>query len=357
MVPHQGGRMPSQPDRLQRTFHIAGLAVLVIACLWLASSYLVPIAIAVFVYLLINAFAAALRRIAVVGPILPVWLAKTLAIVALFGLITLSVRLIVDNVADLGTTMPSGNSVLLERLRAMVAGLGLEIGLTAQDVLDRLALDQLVGWALRVAQGLISDVSLVFLYVLFLLIDERFYDAKLRALIPEETQRHELKKSISRIGTEVRLYLWLMTLVSLGVALMTYLVCQWAGLGGAAFWAFLAFALNFVPTIGSITAVVLPSVFGLLTLNDPTELIVLIAVLSATQFVAGEVVLPRVMGDRLNLSSVVILLVLVGWGAIWGPVGMFLAIPVTVILTMIFARFPSTRPIAVLLSRDGRVPG
>jgi hypothetical protein len=62
------------------------------------------------------------------------------------------------------------------------------------------------------------------------------------------------------------------------------------------------------------------------------------------------------MGDRLNLSSFVIILTLVVWGAMWGPAGMFLAIPVTVILVMISARFETTRPIAILLSKDGRVP-
>ena len=61
------------------------------------------------------------------------------------------------------------------------------------------------------------------------------------------------------------------------------------------------------------------------------------------------------MGRTLNLSSFVILFSLVSWGAVWGPAGMFLAIPITVILGLICARFPATRPIAILLSKDGKV--
>ncbi|MGD1924709.1 MAG: AI-2E family transporter [Paracoccaceae bacterium] len=348
--------MTSPSDRLQRTFYIAGLGVLVTACLWLASAYLVPIAIAIFAYLLINAFSASLQRAPVIGALLPKWLAKLFAIVALFALISLSVRVIVDNVAELGSGVTAGQGVLLEKFEAIIAQLGVDLGLTPQDVFDRLEVDRVIGWALGVAQGLISDVSLVFLYVLFLLIDERFYDQKLRALFPDPARRQGLEVSIRRIGNEVRLYLWLMTLVSLGVAIMTFIACRVTGVNGAGFWAFLAFGLNFVPTIGSITAVVLPAAFGVLTLEDPTQLAILIAILAATQFVAGEIVLPRLMGDRLNLSSFVILLTLVVWGALWGPAGMFMAIPITVSLTMIAARFEATRPIAIALSKDGQIP-
>jgi hypothetical protein len=59
------------------------------------------------------------------------------------------------------------------------------------------------------------------------------------------------------------------------------------------------------------------------------------------------------MGTGLNLSSMVIMLALISWGAVWGAAGMFLAIPLTVILAMVLARFPATRPIAILLSKDG----
>ena len=348
--------MTRPTDITARTLQVAGLVVLVTTCLWLARDYLVPIAVAIFVYLLINAFAGALRRLPVIGPVLPRWLARLFAIVALFALITISVRIIVANVAELGDGLPQGQSVLLARLESAINQLGLDFRITAQDVLNRLAVDELIGWALLLAQSLISDVALVFLYVLFLLIDERFFDQKLKALFPNPDQRLDLEASIRRIGNEVRLYLWLMTLVSLGVALMTFAACRLTGVSGAGFWAFLAFALNFVPTIGSIMAVLLPALYGLLTLNDPTQLAILIAVLSGTQFVAGEIVLPRLMGSKLNLSSFVILLTLVIWGALWGPAGMFMAIPITVSLVLIAARFEATRPVAIVLSKDGTIP-
>lgn len=343
-------------ERFAIPFFVTGLVLMVIAALAMARDYAVPIAVAAFVYLLINAFAASLKRAPVVGRLVPDWLAKVVAIVALFGLMTGAGRVIARNVAELGNGVPGGQNVLLQNVEALIAEIGIEARITAADLLDRFQLDQVIGWALLTAQGLISDVSLVFLYVLFLLVDERFYEAKLKALVSNDERRDALRRTIARIGSEVRLYLWLMTLLSLGVALMTYLACRIVGLSGAGFWGFLAFGLNFVPTIGSITAVLLPVLYGVLTLSDPIDLAVLITLLAATQFVAGELFLPRLMGERLNLSSFVILLTLVVWGALWGPAGMFMAIPITVILVMIAARFETTRPVAVVLSKDGRLP-
>ena len=74
----------------------------------------------------------------------------------------------------------------------------------------------------------------------------------------------------------------------------------------------------------------------------------------AWQFVIGNFVQPRMTGDSLNLSAVVVLLALAIWGSMWGIVGAFLAAPMTVMLMIVLAQFPSTRWIAILLSADGK---
>lgn len=336
-------------------FFALGLAVLILFTLTQARDYAVPVAVAVFVWMLINAMAGTLRR----GPglsALPRWVSKLIAVAAIFGAIALAGQVVATNITQLGTGVSAGEAALLDQLRALAARVGLDTSLGIEGLLERIDLDRILGWGLSLARGLISDFSLVFLYVLFLLVDERYYDAKMRALFPDRVRRAEMERTIGRIGSEVRAYLWLMFLISLGVAIATWAIAAAVGLEGPGFWGFLAFALNFVPTIGSIAAVVLPALYGLLTLQDPVMLAALIGGLAAIQFVAGEVVLPRIMGARLNLSSVVILLMLVVWGAMWGPAGMFLAIPMTVIVVMICARFPASRPIAILLTRDGRLP-
>lgn len=335
-------------------FFLLAFVALVFVCLAATRDYAVPIALAALVWFLLNGVADALRR--ALGPRLPRRVAQLVAAAVLFGLMLAAVRIVAGNLADLASDLTVAESPLLARLRAALDSLGLDGMLTREALLERLALEDVLAEALTVARGFVSDVSLVFLYTMFLLVDERFYGAKMRALFPDPARRARIEATLAEIGGETRVYLWLMTLVSAGVGIVTWAACEAAGVAGAGFWGFLAFGLNYIPTIGSILAVALPGVFAMMTLADPATLLVLLAVLGATQFVAGEVVVPRVMGDSLNLSSTVILLTLIAWGAVWGPAGMFLAIPITVILMMVCAKFEITRPIAVALSKTGDVP-
>ena len=73
------------------------------------------------------------------------------------------------------------------------------------------------------------------------------------------------------------------------------------------------------------------------------------------QFVVGNLIEPRFLGKSLNLSPLIILIALALWGAIWGILGMFLSVPMTVMLMIIFAHFEATRPIAIILSQDGYI--
>lgn len=344
----------------QGPFFLIALTALVVVCLTASRDYVVPVAVATLIWFLINAVADGLAALPGVNGRLAPGVAKALSIVLMLTAMLATGRVVAENMVSLGQAISFegdlSQSPFVLQVRALAARVGLEGVVHPGWLLDRIGVEAWIGAALNAARSLLSDVSLVFLYVIFLLVDERFYEAKLRALAPDEVRRERIRSALRRIIQETRLYLRLMSLVSAGVAIVTYLACRAVGLEGAAFWGFLAFLLNFIPTIGSITAVALPVVFAMLTLPDWTLVVALTVALGATQFVAGEVVVPRLMGDSLNLSSFVILLALVVWGAMWGPAGMFLAIPLTVILMLIFARFEATRPLAVILSKDGRLP-
>lgn len=334
-------------------FFALGFAALAVWCLWATRDHAVPIALGVLAWFLINAIADAIGAVPLIGRHVPRLIARALAVACLFAVIVFAGSIVAANVGQLSGAIAATDNALIAEIRALISRLGLDAALTREALLERLEFNQIAGPVLGMARSLVSDVSLVFLYALFLMVDERFYEAKLRALRPDPAERADLQRSLRAISRQTRLYLWLMTVISLGVALATWASCAAFGVAGAGFWGFMAFGLNFIPTIGSIAAVLLPVIYAALTLGDPAALLALAAILSAVQFLAGEVAVPRLMGSGLNLSSMVIMLALVGWGAVWGPAGMFLAIPLTVILAMVLARFPATRPIAILLSKDG----
>jgi predicted PurR-regulated permease PerM len=158
------------------------------------------------------------------------------------------------------------------------------------------------------------------------------------------------------IRTSVEKYLWVQTLASLVISALTYATLLWIGLPNAMFWAFLIFFLNYIPTIGSLIAVALPTLFALVHF-EPLEMVALTALgVGAWQFLIGNFLQPRMTGESLNLSAVVVLLALAIWGSLWGMAGAFLAAPITVILMTVLAQFKRTRWIAILLSSDGRPP-
>ena len=342
-------RDPFSPTDL---FHALGAAVLLVVALTYGQPYLAPIAVAVLIWFLINAIADGICRAV---PWAPGWAATVAALAILFGVVTSVVSVIAGNLAALGSGLDGAEAKLSDALASLLGPLGLAGRVDLEVILSSVRIEELARVGLSTARSLASDIGLVFLYAMFLLVDQRFYTAKLAALVPDEERRLWLRGTLFHVAEEVRAYLWLMTLISAGVGLATWGICAAFGLARAGFWGFLAFALNFIPTLGSIAGVAIPSAYALLQTDADAELLLLIASLSAVQLTAGEVVLPRLMGDRLNLSSFVILLSLVVWGAMWGPAGMFLAIPIMVIVTITMAQFPRTRPIAILLSKAGDV--
>ena len=118
---------------------------------------------------------------------------------------------------------------------------------------------------------------------------------------------------------------------------------------------FIAFILNFIPTIGTIIAVLIPTVFAIIQLTDISSILYLFIFLVLIQFVIGNVIYPKLMGKSLNISQFVVILSLVVWGAMWGTIGMFLAVPIMMILLIILSQFESTKNLAVLISEDGNI--
>jgi AI-2 transport protein TqsA len=116
------------------------------------------------------------------------------------------------------------------------------------------------------------------------------------------------------------------------------------------------FFFYYIPTVGSILAVVAPSLITLVQFDHLSPFLIVLAVIGAIQTIMSNVVEPAVMGRSLNLSPLVVIISLTVWGTIWGVVGLFLCVPIMVVLLIVLAHFETTRPLAILLSADGEIP-
>lgn len=127
------------------------------------------------------------------------------------------------------------------------------------------------------------------------------------------------------------------------------------GLDFFVFWAFLIFLFNYIPNVGSIIAVFFPVTFSLIQYESVSLTMIFLVLMIGAQVLMGNFIEPRLMGNKLNLSPLVILISLIFWGTLWGPIGMLLSVPIMVMINIVLAHIEVTRPIAILLSEKGIV--
>lgn len=185
--------------------------------------------------------------------------------------------------------------------------------------------------------NLVSTSIIVLIYVFFLLLGASVF------MQPTGTW--------AEIDSQIRSYLGLKTLISIGTGIVFGLALYLFGVPMAVTFGVLAFLLNYIPNIGPIIAAVLPIPF-IVFFPDASIgwMVAVILVTMAIQTVSGNVIEPQIMGDSSDLHPVVVLIALMFWGMIWGIVGMFLATPITAGIRIVLERIEATKPIAKVMS-------
>ncbi|MEZ5938399.1 MAG: AI-2E family transporter [Hyphomonadaceae bacterium] len=325
---------------------------------------LAPFALACFVWLVMEGFARAIRKPL---PSLPPLLAHAFAILVVAGAVIGFIgvmRTAIGQFAD--------KSALYEhRIDTLIAQVYNQFGLSDAPTLSSLvfsdAATRFVEPLLTSIQGVASNLVLILIYVGFLYVSSSTFTKKLDAVFLHDDNRERARRMGDDIRSTMEQYLWVQTALSLITTGFTYATMLALGLDNALFWAAMIFILNYIPTVGSILAAVLPALFAIAQPetswpaympDDPMWCAVVVFLgVSLWQFSIGNFVGPRMMGESMNLDPLAVLLSLAVWGAIWGVPGMFLSAPLTVLLMIILAQVPGARWISVVLSADGTPPG
>jgi AI-2 transport protein TqsA len=340
-------------SHLVDAFLVTSLVLMAVFVLVRASDILIPLAIALLFWFFINALARFYERL---------WsrwwepwriVSLTLAFLTFLVLSLMVVQLVIINIGEIGARAND-----FEHSLDLLVGKVAEMTGTSNDevintIVNNLSIEKLVTAIVLTMTGIASQFGIVFIYVIFLLVEQRFFDLKLRAVVADEARRNKIRSMIQRTGHDIQSYLWTMTVASVLTGVLSYAVMATVGLDSAAFWAFLIFTLNYIPTVGSILATAIPALYALLQFGDFTPFLVLLVAIGAIQFVIGNIVQPRLAAKSLNLSQFVVILALFVWAGIWGVVGMFLAVPLTAIIMLVCSNFERTRPLAIVLSESG----
>lgn len=211
--------------------------------------------------------------------------------------------------------------------------------------------------SLRTAAGQAGNLTqgtvLVILFVGFLFGERIWFGTKLHNFIGDPVQAERVGRIISSIIHRVNYYLLVKGIISAITGGLIFLLASAFGLDLAVALGLLTFVLNFIPNVGSIVATALVALVAHVQLGDPTTTIIIFLVTGGIQFLNGNIIDPLLMGRALRLSAFGIILSLAFWGAVWGIPGMFLSVPIMVMLMVVCSHVPALRPIAILLSREG----
>ncbi len=337
-----------------------GITIIAIAAaVWLltyAKDLLIPLAVALLIAWVIDALADGVQSIKFGGFQIPGWAALASALSFMVIGMTGVGLLIADNATQLIERAPGYEEKLDQLLLEGAAVLGGRQRLDMDGLFAMADLSAVLTQLARALSDLIGNAFLIFIYVGFILAEERMFDRKLAMFFVSADREVQVRKMLDQITIRIRSYLWMKTLTSAMTGLASYVILTLFGIDFALFWSFLIFMLNFIPAIGSIIGAIVPALMALVQFGDPLIALLVLASLGViAQFFIGNFIEPRMMGRSLNLSPFIIILSLSAWGFVWGIAGMFLSVPLTVVAMIICSHFEATRPVAVVLSSDGEI--
>lgn len=208
-------------------------------------------------------------------------------------------------------------------------------------------LENLVGGTVAI----FGNFVLIMIYVVFLLSEIGSLRKRLRMAYSIERAR-KVADIIDDVFEDVKKFIVRKTLINFSHAVLVYIVLIIFGVDFAIVWAFLTFFMAFIPNIGAILATILPFLSALIQYESFATPFVLLIVLTVIGFLMGNILEPKIFGNSLNLSPILILLALIFWGYVWGIVGMLLSVPILSMIKIILSKFESTAPVAILMSHE-----
>jgi len=323
-----------------------GLAavVIIVAGMKAASVIVVPFLMALFITIILAPFFFWLQ-----GRGIPGGLALALIFVILLGLAFLGGGLVNQSIRKLNSKMPEYQTKMTYYVNTFddwMQSMGIDTPDNRIDqVLNSRALFQYTGRLLGAISAVLGQTFVIILIAAFMLFEAAILPNKIRSLpsVTEETYAR-LSESI----LDVRRYLAIKTIMSLATGILVTLLLLALGVDFPILLGVTAFLLNFVPNVGSIIAAV-PGVALALFDHGFTIGILCVVGYTAINIMIANLIEPRYMGRGLGLSTLIVILSLIFWGWVLGPIGMLLSIPLTMALKIMLESSEDTRWIGILM--------
>jgi len=374
--------LPMLQGRVSTIFFSVGITIMIGWLFYVGKDIILPIVTAVILLQILYAASAAVARIPGLGRS-PMWVRATLALVGVVLLLFALMRMLVASLQTLVPSLPIYQSNLEslfaawfpapQETVAVQANLG-NLMASPGEIFDR-GSDAVIKAASEFTTRLLTEVDIAalaqsvlssltsfggfvfitILYAFFMLSEITGFPAKVRRAFGSDTQSTDTLNMIARINHDIGSYLATKTLINIILGVICWIIMRVLGIDYAVLWAIIIGLLNYIPYIGSIVGVAFPALFAVAQFGALTVPLVATGLMTVAQVIIGNIVEPHMLSKSVNLSPMVVLVALSVWSALWGIPGAILAVPFTTILMIILAGRKGTRPIAALLSSDGRV--
>ncbi len=325
-------------------FYLSALVVIV-AGLKMAAQAVIILFLSIFIASILTPLFLGLEKRGVPRP-----LAFILILTLILGGLFFMATILANSVEGFARNLPVYEEKLREgaQLWSMKLG-GMGITVDPKLMLESLDIRTFVTMGGRAAGNLgifLSKAVLVVIGVAFILFEAPHFGEKLHRIFQG---REESLRNFSLFSHTIQKYFSIKTLTSLLTGTVITLMLLYFDIQYAVLWGFLGFLLNFIPVIGSLLAAI-PAILLALFYKDMSTVVWLIVLYVLINNLISNVLEPKIMGDGLGLSPAVIFFSLIFWGWVLGPVGMFLAVPLTMTLKIAFDSHPQTRWLGILMS-------
>jgi len=337
----------AQPQAWSVLLTAAGF-VIVVAGMRAAESILVPLLVSALLAIISASPVFWLQRKHVPGPI-----AVFLVVLAVLGLGLAFGALIGSSLQDFSQALPRYQTRLMEEIAPLVQWLqSMGVRLSEDTLLQYIdpgASMRLVAKMLSGLGAILTNTFLILLTVIFILLEASSFRYKVQAAFGDPTGAF---LQFSKLTTAINSYLGMKTILSFGTGVT---VTIWVAILGIDFpfvWGLLAFLFNYIPNLGSIISAVPAILLGYIQFGLGRAILVAFGYV-VINIIYGNVIEPKLMGRKLGLSTLVVFLSLVFWGWVWGPVGMLLSVPMTMIVKIALEGSETTRWIGILMDSEG----
>lgn len=330
------------------------LSIAIIFILITGQDLLIPFVFAVLIWFLVRKIKSVLERVRFFRKRFPNWLKTVITSGVLLSIVGSVGTVLTASINSLAKAYPryeANVNLMTNKINEMFS---IDLAALLADFMVDFDFGSILESIFSSLTGLFGNAFMILIYVLFVFLEEASFQIKLRAIFKGSEYRRT-REILDKIEGSITNYIGLKTLTSVTTGVLSYMVLLIVGVDSPVFWAFLIFLLNYIPIIGSMVGTLFPAIFSLLQFGEFQPFFMVLIFVGAIQVLIGNVLEPKLMGNSLNISALVTVLSLSFWGAVWGIIGMFLCVPITVILVIVWAQFPSTRPIAIILSDKGKV--